>query len=320
MRVGIPRETGDGEGRVAASPSAVRTLCAAGHELWLEQGAGTPSGFSDDEYIRAGASIAPTAEEVFDRAQWVWKVGAPSPHEDTLLKSGTIVMALQHAAPAGRWRWLPLERARAADGSLPVLAAMSEFAGRLAVDAATVALASGGRGILLGGGPGVEASRVVVIGAGVAGANAARVACAVGADVEVLDTDVSRLRALRLPGVRTLLATAHQVERALVHADVVIVAVRDAEGGCPRVATRSHLALMQPGAVVVDLSIVDGGAFESTPVTTLEAPAALVDGIVHIGVPNFAGGVPRTASLALSQAALPFVLAALTGEGLVSRG
>lgn len=212
MRVGIPRETGDGEGRIAASPApsvpSAPPVTSSGSSRARARRAASPTTSTS----APAPSIAPTAEEVFDRAQWVWKVGAPSPHEDTLLKAGTTVMALQHAAPAGRWRWLALERARAADGSLPVLAAMSEIAGRLAVDAATVALASGGRGILLGGVPGVEASRVVVIGAGVAGANAARVASAVGADVEVLDTDVSRLRSLRLAGVRTLLATAHQVE------------------------------------------------------------------------------------------------------------
>jgi alanine dehydrogenase len=315
MRVGIPRETGDGEGRVAAAPSAVRTLAAGGHEVWVEQAAGEASGFPDHEYIRAGATIAPTAEECFDRAELVWKVGAPDPHESTLLRPGHVVAALLHAAEPAPWRGVALERARARDGSLPVLASMSEIAGRLAVDAATVALASpsGGRGILLGGVPGVQASRVVVLGAGVAGTSAARVASAVGADVQVLDVDVARLRALRVPGVRTLLASAHEVEGALVHADVVIAAVRDDGPRCPLLATRAHLSLMQPGAVVVDLSIVDGGAFESTPVTTLDAPAQVVDGIVHIGVPNFAGGVPRTASLALSQSALPFVLALLAG-------
>ncbi len=313
MRVGIPRETGEGEGRVAASPSAARSLCAAGHEVWVEQGAGAASGFPDDEYIRAGASISPTAEEVFDRAAWVWKVGAPTTHERTLLRADHTVAALLHGVGGPPCTWLALERCRAADGTLPVLAAMSEIAGRLAVDAATVALASGGRGILLGGVPGVEPSRLVVIGGGVAGATAARVASAVGADVQVLDIDVSRLRGLRLPGVSTLLATAHQIERALLHADVVIAAVRQDDATCPRIATRAHLALMQPGAVVVDLSILDGGAFESTVPTTLDKPTTLVDGIVHIGVPNFPGGVPRTASLALSQAALPFVLAALAG-------
>jgi alanine dehydrogenase len=279
----------------------------------VEQGAGAASGFSDDEYIRAGAQIAPTAEEAFDRAELVWKVMRPSEHEARALRPEQTVAALFHggAEPTG-FRVLPLERARAPGGSFPALAAMSEIAGRLAVDAATVALAapSGGRGILLGGVPGVEPARVVIVGAGTAGRAAAVLASAVGADVTVLDSDVERLRALQLAGVRTLWATPHHLERALVHADVVIAAVRGPEGGAPRVATRAHLSLMQPGAVVVDLSILDGGAFESTPVTTLDAPARGVEGIVHVGVPNFAGGVPRTASLALSQAALPFVLAA----------
>lgn len=316
MRVAIPRETAEGEGRVAASPSAVRALVSAGHELRVEQGAGVPSGFSDDEYIRAGAQIAPTAEECLDHGELVWKVLRPSVHEARGLRPGQRVAACFHAGPAAEgYVPLPLERLRAPSGAAPVLAAMSEIAGRLAVDAATVALAapSGGRGILLGGVPGVAPARVVVLGAGTAGRVAARVAAAVGADVEVLDVDVERLRSLHGAGVRTLWATPHHVERALVHADVVIAAVRDERGAAPRLATRAHLALMQPGAVVVDLSITDGGAFESTPRTTLEAPAALVDGIVHIGVPNFAGGVPRTASLALSQAALPFILAAAAG-------
>lgn len=313
MVIGIPRETFTGEGRVAASPSAVRALVAAGHAVWVEQSAGFASGFSDDEYIRAGASIAPTAEETLDRAGLVWKVVRPSAHEARSLRSDQRVAALFHAGPPIEgFSPIRLERARTASGSLPVLAAMSEIAGRLAIDSATAALASptGGRGLLLGGVPGVAPARILILGAGTAGRSAARVAHAVGADVEVLDLDVERLRALCLPGVRTLLATPHQVERALVHADVVIAAVRSEDGTTPRVATRAHLSLMQPGAVVVDLSVLDGGAFESTPITALSQPAILVDGIVHVGVPNFAGGVPRTASLALSQAGLPFVLEA----------
>lgn len=315
MRVAIVRETFEGEGRVAASPSAVRALVAAGHEVRVEQAAGAASGFSDDEYIRAGAHIAPTAEEAFDFGALVWKVLRPSAHEARLLRADQVVAACMHHGPPPAFAVLALESARAPSGATPVLAAMSEIAGRLAVDAATVALAapSGGRGILLGGVPGVAPARVVVLGAGTAGRVAARVAAAVGADVEVLDPDVERLRALHVPGVRTLWATPHHVERALVDADVVIAAVRAADGSAPRVATRAHLAMMQPGAVVVDLSITDGGAFETTPVTTLEAPARVVDGVVHVGVPNFAGGVPRTASFALSQAALPFVLARASG-------
>ncbi|MFZ5475711.1 MAG: NAD(P)-dependent oxidoreductase [Myxococcota bacterium] len=291
MRIGVPKETFPGEGRVAAAPSAARALAQAGHVVIVEQGAGAASGLGDDEYIRAGAEIAPTAEEVFDRAELVWKVMPLSAHEARLAKQRVLDFP-----------------ALAADDT--VRAAMSEIAGRLAVEAASHALQrqNGGRGLLLGGVPGVEAASVVVVGAGVAGRGAAALAAAMGAVVRVLDVDVARLRGLA--GVQTLVATPHTVERALALADVVIAAVRSPDGSVPRVATRAHLALMQPGAVVVDLA---GGAFESTPPTTLDAPAEEVDGIVHIGVPNFPGAVPRTASVALSQASLPRVLAALAG-------
>lgn len=308
MYIGIPRETGPQEGRVAASPSAARSLVAGGHAVLVEQSAGLASGFGDDDYIRAGAEIVPTAEEVFDRAGLLWKVLRPSAHEATLLKPGQILAALLHRGPPlpDGVRGLALEQA----GDGRVLAAMSDIAGRLAVEAASVALQrpNGGRGLLLGGVPGVPRAAVVVLGAGTAGRGAASLAAAMGADVTVLDTDLGRLRAL--PHLRTLLATPHAVERATAEADVILGAVRDAAGAAPRLLTRGHLALLQPGAVLVDLSILDGGAFESSTETTLDAPSKLVDGIVHIGVPNFAGGVPRTASLALGQAALPFVLAA----------
>lgn len=312
MRIGIPRETGPGEGRVAATPSTVRALVERGHLVVVEQGAGAASGLVDDEYIRAGAEIAPTAEDVYDRGELLWKVLPPSDHERTLLVPGQRVAALLHAAPAlpDGVASLALERWRDRDGSAPVRAAMSEIAGRLAVEAASVALqrAHGGRGLLLGGVPGVPPAEVAILGAGVAGATAARLAAAMGASVTVLDVDVNRLRAM--VGLRTALATPAAVERALALSDVVIAAVRDEQGRSPRLATREHLALMNPGTVVVDLSIVDGGAFASTPVTSLEAPAQVVDGIVHVGVPNFAGGVPRTASLALGPAALPAVIEA----------
>lgn len=325
MRIGVLRETYAGEGRVAATPSAARVLADAGHEVLVEQNAGAASGFADDEYIRGGAEIAPSAEDIFDRCEALWKVMRPSAHERGLLRPGHRLFALLHAGPA-----LPegvlgtaLERLTDADArTAPALAAMSEIAGRLAVVMATQALQrpnalvgsareNAGRGLLLGGVPGVEAATVVVIGAGVAGRCAAALATAMGASVRVLDVDVGRLRAL--PGVQTLIATPHAVERALALADVVIACVRSGDGRAPRVATRAHLALMQPGSVVVDLSIADadpgtGGAFESTPLTSLAAPIACVDGIFHVGVPNFAGAVPRTASVALSQAALPFVL------------
>ncbi|MBM4390439.1 MAG: alanine dehydrogenase [Deltaproteobacteria bacterium] len=312
MRVAIPRESFEGEARVAASPSAVRALVSAGHEVWVEQSAGLDSGFADDEYIRAGAQVAPTAEECFDRGELIWKVLRPSPHEHTLLRPGQRVAACQHAGDAYPGA-VYLERMEV-NRRRPVLEAMSEIAGRLAVEQASVALSRqhGGRGLLLGGVPGVEPARVVVIGAGTAGRAAAGLAAAVGAAVTVLDSDIGALRALRLPGVQTRWATPHELERALVAADVVIAAVRAEDGTVPRVASRAHLSLLEPGSVVVDLSIVDGGAFESTPVTTLDRPTAVVEGIVHVGVPNLAGGVPRTASIALSQASAPLVLSCAT--------
>ncbi len=308
MRVAIPKETYEGEGRVAAAPSAVRGLVGAGHEVWVEQSAGLDSGFADDEYIRAGASVATTAEECLDRGELVWKVLRPSAHERTLLRPGQRVAACHHAGDDVSGH-VHLERIEV-EGRRPVLEAMSEIAGRLAVEQASFALSrqQGGRGLLLGGVPGVEPANVVVIGGGAAGRAAAALASAVGASVTVLDTDIACLRALRLPGVQSRWATPHEVERALVAADVVIAAVRAGDGPAPRVASRAHLSLLEPGAVVVDLSIADGGAFESTPVTSLSRPTAVVDGIVHVGVPNLAGGVPRTASIALSQASLPLVL------------
>lgn len=303
MRIGILKETFPGEGRVAATPSAARALAAAGHIVLVEQSAGEASGFPDDEYIRAGAEIVPTQEEVFDRGEVLWKVMPLSAHEARLAREGCS----------------PFDVVRLAVESDAVRAAMAEIAGRLAVEAASHALQrqNGGRGLLLGGVPGVDPAEVVVVGAGSAGSGAAALAAAMGASVRVLDTDVQRLRALR--GVRSLLATPHAVERALAAADVVVVAVRDGSDRPPRVASRAHLALMQPGAVVVDLAVAErgffqreeGGGFESTPITTLEEPARVVDGVVHIGVPNFAGAVPRTASIALSQAALPIVLQAI---------
>ncbi len=326
MRISIPRETWPCEARVAATPSAVHLLILEGHSVIVEQNAGSASGFADDAYIIAGAEIAPTPEETFDRGEWIWKVLRPTAHESRLLRAGQALFACLHVGeplPEGV-RAIAAERAQLGTESPPVLAAMSEIAGRLAVGIASHVLQRqhGGRGLFLGGVTGVESARVVVIGAGNAGRAAVRMAAAMGAEVVALDTDIGRLRALgEHVRVGTLYATAHNVERALATADVVIAATRATDADhdalsamgprAPRVATRAHLALMQPGAVIVDLSITDGGAFESTPVTSLDSPSRLLDGVVHVGVPNLPGGVPRTASIALSQAALPILRALL---------
>ncbi len=303
MIIGIPRETLPGEGRVAAIPSAVRAARSAGHVVLIEQDAGARSGFGDDEYIRAGAEIVPTAEELCDRAELVWKVLAPSAHESTLLRAGQSLLALMPdpaALPAGLHAhnglaWPGPERDH------PVRVAMSEIAGRLAVEAASHVLQqpNGGRGLLLGGVPGVPPAEVIVLGAGVAGRCATELAMAMGARVTVLDISVQALRQVR---TTALVATPSAIERAVAQADVVIAAVRVDGARAPRLCRAAHLTLMQPGAIVVDLSIAEGGAFETTPITTLSAPSAVVNGIVHIGVPNFPGAVPRTASVALSHA------------------
>ncbi|MSP57192.1 MAG: alanine dehydrogenase [Myxococcales bacterium] len=303
MIIGIPRETLPGEGRVAAVPSAVRALRGQRHAVLIEQDAGLRSGFGDDEYIRAGAEIVPTAEELYDRSELVWKVLGPSEHEHSLLRAGLHVLALLPlpvTVPDGVVLHDGLSWP-GRHGDFPARVAMSEIAGRLAVEAASHCLQqpNGGRGLLLGGVAGVPPAEVVVLGAGVAGRCAAELAMAMGARVTVLDVALPALRAVRTTG---LVATPAAIERAILQADVVIAAVRVPGARAPRLCQRAHLALMLPGAIVVDLSVAEGGAFESTPVTTLANPSVVVDGVVHIGVPNFAGAVPRTASVALSHA------------------
>lgn len=310
--LGIPKETHPGEGRVSLLPSAVRRLIQAGHAVLVEQDAGLASGLGDEDFLRAGAEIVPTAEELFSRSSWIASVMRPDAHMVQMLRPGQGLSCLLHAGPAlpSGVRVEALERWEQF-GERPVLAAMSELAGRLGVQAASLAMQqqAGGRGLFLGGVPGVPPAEVLVIGAGVAGRAAAHLSAAMGARVTVLDVNLHALRALSLPGVHTLIATPHSTERLLAQADVVIVAIRGEQN---RIAGRGHLALMRPGAVIVDLSIVDGGAFASTPVTTLEMPSQIVDGIVHIGVPNFCGAIPRTSSVALSHAALPRLLEVLS--------
>lgn len=316
MIIGIPRETVAHEGRVASVPSAVRMLHSRGHTVLIEQEAGVRAGFGDDEYIRAGAEIVPTAEELYDRSELVWKVMAPSQHELTLLRAGQSLLALLPTPVK-----LP-EGVTAHDGlswpgvhgDFPARVAMSEIAGRMAVEAASQALQqpNGGRGLLLGGVAGVPPAEVVVLGVGVAGRCATDLALAMGARVTALDISLPALRAVR---TTALVATPAAIERAIAGADVVIAAVRTPGRDAPRLCRAAHLSLMQPGAIVVDLSITEGGAFETTPLTTLVRPSALVGGVVHIGVPNFPGAVPRTASVALSHAWLDLVVEIGEGRG-----
>lgn len=310
--LGVPRETLPWEARVAATPAAVHALRRQGTPVLVEQEAGAASGFSDEDYLRAGAEIAPTAEELYDRCRWIWKVLRPDGHELTLIRPDHTLLCLLHPRPD---RPLPCRavalEAWERDGIRPVLAAMSAIAGRLALLHAAQALQHpAGCGLLPGGTPGVEPARLLILGAGTAGRSAAALGLALGADVTLLDPRLSALTAAHAPGLRTLLYSPAALERALAAAHLVVAAPRGHEAP---LAGRGHLALMPQGAVIADLAVDATPAFSTTPITAPGHPQD-VDGILHIGIPNLAGLVPRTSSAAFSAAALERVLAEIGAE------
>ncbi len=311
MKLGIPRETAAEEHRVALMPAAVRALARAGHSLFVEQGAGVGAGLLDDDYLRVGAELVPTAEELWDRSDLVVKVLAPTAAE-RMLEGRVACFIGRETLPADTIGWDRL----VVDGGLPVLRPMSEIAGRLAVHAGARALsrASGGRGVLLGSVPGVGSSRVLVLGAGTVGSNAVRTALALGAEVTVFDVSLERLRKIR--GARTLLMDEWALEQELGRADVVIGAVHVPGEPCPVVLSREALSLMQPGSALVDVSVDQGGCAETTQATRLGSPTRVVEGIVHVGVPNLPSAVAATASAALSHALLPWVARVAAGEAI----
>lgn len=327
MRIGVPKEIQAQEQRVALTPAGVRRLSGAGNPVLVERGAGAGSGFADDEYIGAGAEIVPTAEELWGRAELVWKVEAPLPSECAYLRAGQLLFCFLHLA-ADRALTLSLLKSGVIafscetvqkNGRLPLLAPMSEVAGRLAVQAGArcLELHNGGRGVLLGGVPGVAPARVAVLGGGVAGRNAATLAAGMGADVTVLDLDADVLRHLEeldRGRIKTLFSSAETLETALSDADLLIGALLLPGARCPRLVSRAHLSLMKPGAVLVDLAIDQGGVAETSRPTTHAEPAYIVDGIVHFAVPNLPGAVPRTSTPALANASLPYGLV-LAGLG-----
>ena len=311
MKLGVPRETAQDEYRVALTPSAVRTLRSHATVL-VQQDAGADAGFLDDDYLRAGAELVPTAEELWDRSERVIKVRAPTPAE---LEYGGAVACFVGLAPvpADTIAW---EQVAYGPRSRPVLRPMSELAGRLAVLAGARALGreQGGRGVLLANVPGVGAGRVVVIGAGVVGSAAVSTALALGAEVVVFDTDLEALRLVR--GAHTRLMDDWALEQELGRADLVIGAVASHEPGRPSpvVMQWEHVSLMQPGSVLVDVSIDRGGCAETTPLTSLSDPFRVVQGVVHVGVPNLPSSAAATASAALSDALAPLlVMLAQTG-------
>ena len=328
MLIGIPREIKNHEYRVGLTPSSVRELVRAGHRVVVERGAGEGIGSADADYERAGAAIAGSAEAVFADAGMIVKVKEPQAAERARLKPGQVLFTYLHLAPdppqcrdlvASGAVCIAYETVTQAGGGLPLLAPMSEVAGRLSVQAAAHCLerAHGGCGMLLGGVPGVAPAKVVILGAGVVGSQAALMAAGSGAQVVVIDRSLDALRRLdRLLGARvtTLFSNADTIEREVASADVVIGGVLIPGAAAPKLVSRALLGRMRPGSVVVDVAIDQGGCFETSRPTTHAEPTYVVDGVVHYCVANMPGGVPRTSTQALNNATLPFVLA-LAGKG-----
>jgi len=323
MRIGIPKEIKVHEYRVGMTPAAVREAVDHGHSVVVQSGAGTGIGCDDAGYVQAGAEVLPDAVAVFATADMIVKVKEPQPAECALLRRGQILFTYLHLAAdpvqaegllksgctAIAYETITDER-----GGLPLLAPMSEVAGRMAVQVGAVALqkAHGGRGVLLGGVPGVAPGQVVVIGGGVVGTHAARMAMGLGADVLVLDKSLPRLRELdeAFGGrIHTVAATLDATEAAVLDADLVIGAVLVPGAAAPKLIKRAMLSRMRRGAVIVDVAIDQGGCFETSRATTHSEPTFEVDGIVHYCVANMPGAVPRTSTFALNNATLPFTLA-----------
>jgi alanine dehydrogenase len=323
MRVGVPKEIKIHEYRVGLTPGTVREYAAAGHSVVVETNAGAAIGATDEAYRKAGAVIADTAAEIFATADMIVKVKEPQSGEWSQLREGQILFTYLHLAAdlpqakgllASGCTAIAYETVTDAKGGLPLLAPMSEVAGRLSIEAAGFALKSytGGRGLLLGGVPGVVPARVVVIGGGVVGTNAARMAVGLGAEVTILDRSLPRLRELDelfAGRVRTRFSTSEAIEQEVFAADVVIGAVLIPGASAPKLVTRKMLKSMQRGSVIVDVAIDQGGCFETSRATTHADPTYVVDGIIHYCVANMPGAVPLTSSQALNNATLPFGLA-----------
>ncbi len=321
MLIGIPKEVKPQEHRVAATPGAVRSLVAGGHEVLLEAGAGIGSSFADDAFREAGATIVASAGEAWG-ADLVLKVKEPVRDEYGYLRPDLLLFTFLHLAADGDLTRALLtagttaiayETVQLEDGTLPLLTPMSEVAGRMAPQAGAVHLARshGGRGVLLGGVPGVEAGSVTVLGGGVVGTNAARTALGLGARVTVLDTRHARLQVLDdvFQGrLQTLASTPASIADAVARADLVVGAVLLPGGLAPRLVPRAMLATMQPGSVIVDVAVDQGGCVETIHPTTHHDPTYVVDGVVHYGVANMPGAVPNTSSRALSHQTLPYAL------------
>jgi len=328
VKIGVPKEIKTHEYRVGLTPAGARELAQLGHQVMVEHDAGAGIGFGDDVYRNAGATVLNTAAEVFATAGLIVKVKEPQPVEIALLRKGQILFTYLHLA-ADKVQTLGLLKSGATciayetvtdrAGTLPLLAPMSEVAGRMAVQVGAHCLEreQGGAGILLGGVPGVPPAKVVVLGGGVSGTNAARMAVGLEASVTIIDKSLPRLKELDLqfgPRATTLFATTAAIEQAVLAADLVIGAVLVPGAAAPKLVTRDMVRRMRPGSVLVDIAIDQGGCFETSRPTTHSNPTYVEEGVVHYCVTNMPGAVARTSTHALTNATLPFVLA-LAGKG-----
>lgn len=321
MRIGCPKEIKVHEYRVGLVPAGVRELVADGHEVCMQTQAGAGIGIDDDAYVAAGARILPDARAVFDTAELVIKVKEPQLPECEMLREGQVLFTYLHLAAdpmqaEGLVRSgctaVAYETVTAPDGSLPLLTPMSEVAGRMSIQVGATALqkAYGGFGVLLGGVPGVQPAKVVILGGGVSGTNAAQMAVGMGAHVTIVDRSLKRLRELDVQfgnSIHTAYSTAETIEKLVVQADLVIGAVLVAGAAAPKLVTRNMVRTMEKGGVLVDISIDQGGCFETSRPTTHAEPIYEVDGVIHYCVTNMPGAVPRTSTFALTNATLPYV-------------
>ena len=322
MIVGLPKEIKDNEYRVGLTPAGVRALKDAGHDVRVETNAGAGSGFEDSLYERAGATIVPSADEVWATAEMIVKVKEPIAPEYPRMRENQLLFTYLHLAPdheltsellKRRVTGIAYETITDRRGTLPLLTPMSEVAGRMAIQVGAHYLEkmSGGRGILLGGVPGVPAARVVIIGGGVVGTNSAKIAVGMGAHVTIIDNNLDRLRELDdifLSKISTLASSAYMIQDAITQADLIVGAVLVPGAAAPKLITRTMLKDVPNGAVVVDVAVDQGGCIETTHPTTHSNPTFYVEGVLHYCVANMPGAVPRTSTFALTNATLPYAL------------
>ncbi len=327
MKIGLPKEIKDNEYRVGLTPAGVQALVGDGHTVYVQKTAGEGSGFKDEQYVKAGGQLLDTADEIWQAGDMIVKVKEPVAPEYSRMRENQLLFTYLHLAPELELTKQMLERkvtgvayeTIVANGRLPLLTPMSEVAGRMSVQVGATYLEkmNGGKGILLGGVPGVPAANVVIIGGGIVGTEAAKMAVGLGAKVTIIDRDLDRLRQLDdifLSKVQTLASSRYAIEEAISHADLVIGAVLVVGAAAPKLVTRDMLHLIPQGSVLVDVAVDQGGCFETTHATTHSNPTYYEEGVLHYCVANMPGAVPRTSTFALTNATLPYAQA-LAGKG-----